>query len=107
MRHALAGHADAGDRHAVDFAPDLFGLGPRLGAGGDPDRNLVGLWLLARADRTMDGVEADEVDAHFIGLEADHLEALLQHALGKLGAPQRARPGIEEHVLADEAFGTA
>ena len=39
--------------------------------------------------------------------QLDDLEAFLEDALGELRAAQRARAGIEEHVLADEAFGAA
>src|SRR3954451_17730152 len=78
VRDALARHADAGDRHAVDLAPNLQGFLAGLAAGRDSHGHLVGLSLHARRRAAMDRVYAHEVDAVFLSLQADDLEALLQ-----------------------------
>src|SRR5829696_5757099 len=104
MRHALAGHGYAGDRHAVDLAADLERLLASLASRRYTHRNFVGLRLIGRRHRAVDGIQAQELDAQFLGLQPDELEALLEDAFSELCAAQRAWTRIEKHILADEAF---
>src|SRR5215212_4662649 len=76
VRHPLARHAHAGHGHAVDLAANLERLLARPCAGGDADGDLIGLRLPRRRNPSVDGVQADEVDADLLRLEADNLEAL-------------------------------
>ena len=59
-----------GDRHAVDLAADLDRLLARPGAGRDAHGDLVGLGRVGRRRLAVDGVQAQEVDAQVLGLEA-------------------------------------
>ncbi|MNT23501.1 hypothetical protein D3C72_1589200 [compost metagenome] len=52
-------------------------------------------------------VHADEVDAQVVGLQARDAQAFAQYGFGQPRLVQAARPGKEEHVLADKAFGAA
>ena len=88
--------------------PTLIASSRVLRARRDPHCDLVGLRLILRRDGpAVDCIQANEIDAQLLGLELHDLEALLQDLLGELRAPQRAGAGIEEHILADEAFGAA
>ena len=105
MRHALAGHADPGDRHAVDLAADLDRLFAGPGARGDPDGDLVGLRLDVGGDtapwmafRPRKSIRRSSASRPTIRKRSSRI------LLRELGASQRTRAGIEEHVFADEAF---
>ena len=107
MRHPFAGMRDARHRHAVDLAADLDGFLFGLRARRDAHRNLVGLRPIRRRHPAMDRIHAEEIDAQVVGLQVHDLESFLKDPLRKLRAPQRAGPGVEEHVLADVTLGAA
>src|SRR3954451_18472591 len=104
MRDTLAGHRNTGDRHTVDLAADLERFLAGLASRGYPHRNLIGLRLIGRRHGAVNCIQAQEFDAHFLGLQPDDLEALLEDALGQLSAAQRTWTRVEKHILADEAF---
>ena len=50
----------------------------------------------------MNRVDAEQIDPQILGVQPDDAEALAQDLLGEPRAPECARAGIEEHVLADQ-----
>src|SRR6218665_2637203 len=107
LRHPLARVRNTRHRHAIDLAAHFGGLCAGLGAGRHAHRDLVRLDGISGRGRAVDRIQTEEVDTELLGLQLHDLEALLEDLPGPSGAAQRAGAGIKEHVLADEALGTA
>src|SRR5450830_1315461 len=102
---AAAGRAAGVER--FDFVADAYGFAPAGGSACDADAHFVGFVGDGRELCAVDGVDADQVVAHFVDLHAGHGESLPDDVQRQLATRLRAGAGVGDLAFADVAIDVA